>query len=579
MFKKTIFLISLSLFILSCSPKNHKPNILLILTDDQGWGDVTSHGNEFLQTPNMDRIAKEGARFDRFFVSPVCAPTRASLLTGRYHLNTGVHGVTRGRETMRAEEVTIAEILKDNGYATGAFGKWHNGAHYPNHPNGQGFDEFVGFCSGHWNNYFDTILERNGEEFRSDGFIIDFLTDEAISFMEKNKDEQFFCYVPYNTPHSPFQVPDQYFDKFKAKDLDDKLACVYGMCENLDDNIGRMLNTLDELGIADNTIVIFITDNGPNTDRYNGDMRGRKGSPHEGGSRVPCFVRWPNGIKPGTHIKNIAAHIDLLPTLVSLLGLSQPETLPVDGIDLTPLLQNPAIDWPDRKIYGQWGNAASIRTEQYRFVSASGQNMLFDMLTDPGETQNIAREHPDITNAFFRETAQILAHAQRLQAAYPPAIAVGCTESPEVKLPAHEATLYVATENGISYFEPNGWANDWITNWVDSTSYPFWWIDVVDEAEYEISIDYICAEENIGAEFKIFVDDLFIEGAITEAWSPEPLPSPDRFPRKEVYKNVWKTQAIGRMTIPEGKHRLELHAFAIPGDQAMDVKTVRLKKL
>ena len=164
-----------------------RPNIVLVLTDDQGFGDIHSHGNELINTPVMDQIAAEGARFDRFFVSPVCAPTRASLLTGRYSLRCGVHGVTRTYETMRSEEVTVAEILKQNGYATGCFGKWHNGAHYPHHPNGQGFDEFFGFCAGHWNNYYNTELERNGRLARTKGYIADVCTDAAIDFIRKNK--------------------------------------------------------------------------------------------------------------------------------------------------------------------------------------------------------------------------------------------------------------------------------------------------------------------------------------------------------------------------------------------------------
>lgn len=526
----------------------------------------------------MDRIALEGARFDRFFVSPVCAPTRASLLTGRYHLRTGVHGVTRGRETMDSQEVTLAEILKDNGYATGAFGKWHNGAHYPNHPNGQGFDEFVGFCSGHWNNYFNTTLERNGVEFQSEGYIADFLTDEAIAFIKNNRKKPFFCYVPYNPPHSPFQVPDKYFDKYKAKGLDDKLACVYAMCDNLDWNIGRLLDTLDELGIADNTIVIFLTDNGPNTDRYNGDMRGRKGSPHEGGSRVPCFVRRPNVIEAGTVIENITAHIDILPTLVDMLNLPQPETLPLDGKSLKPLLKDPDMDWPDRTIYGHWGNAASARTERYRLIASPGNNQLYDMLNDPSETNDISRQHPGLFNQLLREAQMWSAQARQLKSAYPPAIAVGYDEFPQVVLPGHEATLHIEEPQSISYNGSAGWANDWITNWVDSTSYPFWWIDVVEEADYDISIDYICAEKNVGVEFKLFIGDQFLEGAVTEAFDPEPLPSPDRVPRKEVYEKNWKTLPMGAMRLVKGKYRLELHAFAIPGDQAMDVKAVRIHK-
>ena len=217
-----------------------RPNVVLIMTDDQGWGDVRSHGNERIDTPAHDRLASEGARFDRFYVSPVCAPTRASLLSGRYHLRSGVHGVTRAYETMRSEEVTIAEILRSAGYATGCFGKWHNGFHFPYHPNGQGFEEFVGFCGGHWTIYFDTRLEQNGRPIATTGYIAYVLTDVAISFIRTNRDRPFFCYLPYNTPHSPFQVPDRYFDKHKARGLDDTLACVCGMVENIDDNLGRV---------------------------------------------------------------------------------------------------------------------------------------------------------------------------------------------------------------------------------------------------------------------------------------------------------------------------------------------------
>ena len=194
------------------------PNILLILTDDQGFGDVTSHGNEWVRTPHLDQLAAEGARCDRFFVEPVCAPTRAALLSGRYPTRVGVHGVTRGRENMRSEEVTIAELLRDQaGYATGCFGKWHNGAQWPYHPNAQGFDTFVGFCGGHWNDYYDPTLERNGEPFQARGFIADVLTEEAMAFMEtriSGKGGPFFCYVPFNTPHTPSSVMPEDWERW-----------------------------------------------------------------------------------------------------------------------------------------------------------------------------------------------------------------------------------------------------------------------------------------------------------------------------------------------------------------------------
>ena len=284
-----------------------RPNVLLIMTDDQGWGDLRVHGNEKIDTPTLDALASAGVQFDRFYVSPVCAPTRASLLTGRYHMRTGVTGVTRGQETMRAEEVTIAEVLKTAGYSTGCFGKWHSGAHYPHHPNGQGFDEFFGFCGGHWNNYFDTRLERNGRAVQTSGYITDVITEAAIGFIEQHRSEPFFCYVPYNAPHGPFQVPDQYFDKYIARGLDAKTATVYGMCENIDHNVDRLMGTLETNGLTRDTIVIFLTDNGPNGARFNGGMRGTKGSAHEGGCRVPLFIRWPDRLSAGRTVQETTA--------------------------------------------------------------------------------------------------------------------------------------------------------------------------------------------------------------------------------------------------------------------------------
>lgn len=579
-FLKTL---SASAAALSLSPlfrctSEKRPNVLLILTDDQGWGDISSHNNPTLSTPNMDRIAAEGARLDRFYVSPVCAPTRASLLTGRYHLRSGVNGVTRGLETMRSEEVTLAEILKQNGYATGAFGKWHNGAHYPYHPNGQGFDEFIGFCAGHWNNYFDTPLEHNGQEITSIGYMVDYLTDMAIQFIEANRNQPFFCYVPYNTPHSPFQVPDAYFNKYKEKGLDDTLACVYGMCENLDDNIGRLLHTLNAMNIADNTIVIFITDNGPNTDRYNGNMRGRKGSPHEGGSRVPCFIRWPNGITAGTTIPHISAHIDMLPTLVELLNVPSPETLPLDGISLAPLLTDPNTDWPDRPIFGHWGRSGSVRTPQYRLVVKPSGTELYDMIADPDESNNIAKQQVAVLNRLKSEYEKWYAEVTK-NGFDPIPIPIGYDEMPEVILPGHEALLYPEIGSGISYNGPNGWANDWITNWTRNSSYAYWPIEVVEEGDYEISLDYICDKQHVGVEFVVEIGEKQLQGEIIEAHNPPHLPSPDRVERKEVYEKVWRPLTVGTMHLTPGTSELRLLALRIPGQQAMDVKAVRVKKL
>ncbi len=567
----------------SSSPDH--PNVLLIMTDDQGWGDLRSHGNEQIDTPTLDRFAAESARFERFFVSPVCAPTRASLLTGRYHLRTGTHGVTRGYETMRTEEVTIAEALGQGGYATGCFGKWHNGAHYPHHPNGQGFDTFFGFCAGHWNNYFDTGLERNGRPVDTKGYITDVLTDAALDFIEKHRQERFFCYVPYNAPHGPFQVPDRYFDKYKARGLDDQLACIYGMCENLDDNVGRLLHRLDDLGLRDNTIVLFLTDNGPNSDRFNGGMRGRKGSVDEGGVRVPLFVRWPGRIEPGTQVSPIAAHIDLFPTIMELCGLPMPETLPQDGKSLAPLLAGGHTDWPDRMLFTFRTPGAnlqnirgSVRTQRWRAVKRTQNWQLYDMVADPAQQEDIAKHNPDVMtqlrDAFEAKIAEVT------QAGFDPIPAhVGHADWPTVVLPAHEAFLEPAPRKGISYVGAAGWANDWITNWTDTDAYAWWPLKVVKPGRFGIAVMYCCAEANLGSRVRIELGGQAVEAIVGQAHDPAPIASPDRVPRGEVYEKNWATLPLGELNLKPGPTRLMLRMAQIPGPQACDIKAVRIQRL
>ncbi len=280
-----------------------RPNVVLILTDDQGWGDLNLNGNTNIHTPEIDQLAAGGAVMENFYVQPLCAPTRAEILTGRYYPRTGVKGVCLGAERLNLDEVTIADLFRDAGYHTGCFGKWHSGQQYPYHPNGRGFDEFKGFCCGHWSHYFDSTIEHNGTEFQSEGYLPDVLTDYALEFIEENQNEPFFCYVPLNTPHSPFQVPDEYYDRHKdnpislrsthpeREDLNVTRA-VLAMCENIDWNVGRVVNKLKELELDEDTIVIYLSDNGPNSWRWNGGMTGKKGDTEEGGVRSPCVISW-----------------------------------------------------------------------------------------------------------------------------------------------------------------------------------------------------------------------------------------------------------------------------------------------
>jgi len=565
--------------------RHRPPNVLLIMTDDQGWGDIRSHGNDKIDTPVQDRLAGQGARFDRFFVSPVCAPTRASLLTGRYHLRTGTHGVTGAYETMRSEEVTLADALKQAGYATGCFGKWHNGAHYPHHPNGQGFEEFLGFCAGHWNNYFDTTLECNGVPGKTSGFITDVLTDAALAFIEKNQNRPFFCYVPHNAPHSPFQVPDRYFDKYKARGLDDKLACIYGMCENLDDNVGRLLRRLNELDLRENTIVLFLTDNGPNSDRFNGGMRGRKGSVDEGGVRVPLFVRWPGHIEPGTRVSQIAAHIDLFPTIVELCGLPMPKTLPQDGMSLVPLLKGQADGWPDRMLFtfrspgGDMSSVrGSVRSQRWRAIKGRKSWELYDMVEDPGQRVNAAQRLPQVL-AKLRNAFEAMAKDVTKAGFDPIPTEVGHRGWPLVTLPGHEAFLEPAPRQGISYKGRSGWANDWVTNWTDTKAYAWWPVKVVETGRFEVTLMYVCPAENVGAKLRVEIGGRHLTGTVEKVHDPKPIPSPDRVPRGEVYEKTWAPLTLGVVRLDRGETRLVLRALAIPGRQACDIKAVQLRRI
>ena len=570
------------------------PNVLLIMTDDQGWGDISMHGAPGLQTPTLDELGRSGAQFERFYVSPVCAPTRASLLTGRYHLRTGVFGVTRARETMRAEEVTVAEVFQKAGYATGAFGKWHNGAHYPNHPNGQGFEEFFGFCAGHWNNYFDTELERNGEPVQTQGFITDVLTDAAIDFMNDNagSDQPFFCYVPYNAPHSPWQVPEKYYQKYLDLGLDPKAACAYGMVENLDENISKMLECLKKNGIQDNTIVIFLTDNGPNSDRFNGDMKGRKGSVHEGGVRVPLFIRWPNRIPSGTQVEPIAAHIDLLPTLMDLCDLEWRvgDRPTLDGTSLVTTLIPGACategrpskaELLERSLYThqvsggkirEWPGA--VRTQRWRWVSYGKEDELYDMRADPGQLTNVASRFPQITQELgdsFKSWFQDVT-SQGLEI---PPVPVGANEFLTVRAPAHESRF----EGQVKFKGGQGWANDWLTNWTSTKDRIFWDLDVLNSGEYEVALLYTCPASDVGSVIEIRIQDQSRTVTIDTAHDPGPLHSPDLIERKEVYEKNWAKLPLGIFKLKQGACSMTMRALKLPGDQVMEVKAAIIKRL
>lgn len=419
-----------------------RPNVILILTDDQGYGDLGSHGNPVLRTPNLDRLAAESVEITTFYVSPVCAPTRASLLTGRYNYRTRVVDTYLGRAMMDPGEVTLAQVLRDAGYRTGIFGKWHLGDNFPMRPRDRGFDEALVHRGGGiaqpsdppdpgGSNYFDPILQHNDRQVRTRGFCSDVFTEAALRFVEADPDRPFFVYLSFNAPHTPLQVPEYYRDLYDGRDLTpaafpgigrriegqvspEDTARLYGMVTNIDDNVGRLLSRLEALGLADDTIVLFLSDNGPQEPRYNAGLRGRKGSVYEGGIRVPFFARWPHRFTPGRKLDMPAAHIDIMPTILDACSVAVPDGIDLDGRSLRPVLEGVTDRLPDRTLFFQWHRgdvpeplrAFTARGSRWKLVQPAGVSegslpaeaplALFDLEADPYEQHDLADEHSEI---------------------------------------------------------------------------------------------------------------------------------------------------------------------------------------
>lgn len=558
------------------------PNVVVFLADDQGWGDLSVHGNTNLSTPHIDSLARDGALFDRFFVCPVCSPTRAEFLTGRYHPRSGVRGVSTGQERLNLGERTIAEVFRAAGYATAAFGKWHNGLQAPYHPNHRGFDEFYGFCSGHWGDYFSPPLEHNGRFVRGQGYLIDDLTDHALRFIEQHKDRPFFVYLPYNTPHSPMQVPDPFWDRFKQKELSlrhylprqeelDMTRAALAMCENIDFNVGRVLARLDELGLRDQTIVVYFSDNGPNSWRWNGGMKGRKGSTDEGGVRSPLLVRYPGKIPAGTKVLPIAGAIDLLPTLAELAGIPLTVEKPLDGQSLVPLLTGREADWPDRTLVQHWNGRLSLRTQRYR-LDADGA--LYDLQADPGQQRDIAGEQPELA-ARLRQQAQ----AWRRE--------LGLPMGPDTRpfTVGYAAFTPLPARDGVPHGNVRRSAQapncSYFTNWTSPDDRITWEVEVGTPGRYEAVVYYTCPAADVGSTVELSLGESRLHATLTEAHDPPAYGAEhDRVPRRgESYMKDFKPWRMGTLELPAGRGTLTLRALKVPGKQVMEVRYVVLTRL
>ncbi|MEO6181780.1 MAG: arylsulfatase [Verrucomicrobiota bacterium] len=415
------FLIALPLLVQAKTDQPSRPNIVLVMTDDQGYGDLGFTGNPILKTPHIDGFARESVRFTDFHVSPTCAPTRAALMTGRHEFRSGVTHTIFERERMSLKAVTIAQLLRDSGYTTGIFGKWHLGDEDPYQPGQRGFDEvfihgaggigqtYAGSCGDAPDNkYFDPAILHNGSFKKTKGYCTDVFFQQSLNWMNEKREKKspFFAYIALNAPHAPLDCPEEYRKHYEGK-VDENTAKFFGMIQNIDDNFGRLLARLKEWNIERDTLVIFMTDNGGTTGVkvFNAGMCGQKATPYEGGTRVPSFWRWPAGFKGGRDCKALTAHMDVFPTLAKIAEAGIPRKLPLDGRSLLPLLQNPQASWPDRFLFthvGRWDKGkveesrfknCSVRNSRFHFVNDSE---LYDLKTDPGEKQNVIMDYPKV---------------------------------------------------------------------------------------------------------------------------------------------------------------------------------------
>ncbi len=407
-----------------------RPNIIFILTDDQGFGDISANGNPILKTPNLDRLHDEGVRFTDFHVSPTCSPTRSVLLTGRHEFKNGVTHTIFERERMTTDAITLPQVLQAAGYKTGIFGKWHLGDEDDHQPERRGFDEvFIhggGGIGQHYacscadapgNTYFSPVIKHNGRFEKTTGYCTDVFFTQAEKWIETVKGKQpFYAYIATNAPHAPLQVRDEDLARYKDKVDDLPTAKFFGMVANIDDNIGTLLAKLNEWGLEENTLVIFMNDNGGTggVKVFNAGMRGQKVTPFLGGTRAASFWRWPGTLLPAD-CHALTAHLDFFPTIAEIAGakLDDKAKTQVEGRSLVPLLQNPAAPWAARTLFthvGRWAQGASpetgkymncsVRTEDYQLVSSSKKNqpdwMLFDLRTDFAEAHDIAAQQPDL---------------------------------------------------------------------------------------------------------------------------------------------------------------------------------------
>lgn len=512
-----------------------RPNILFVMTDDQGYWDTGATGNPHIDTPAMDSVAAEGVQLRRYYAAPVCAPTRAGIMTGRYYLRTGLYNTRFGGDSLGTSEVTVAQLLKSAGYRTGLFGKWHLGKYPDYQPQQRGFDEFFGHYHGHIERYqFPDQVYHNGRPVEARGYVSDLFTQAAIDFIEQTVQrgsEPFFCALMFNAPHSPWLLDtshsgqptgDRLLSKYLERGLPLREARIYALIERVDQNLGRLLERLQQLNVADTTLLVFTSDNGGVSTFWNGGMKGRKSSPWEGGVRAPCFVRWPGHIPAGRVIDAQTSHVDWLPTFCRLAGVDIPDDRPIDGRSLVPLLLAGEGSEHHPYVYHTWDRYVpnpdrrwSISDARWKLVGLFGAGQppdphkwrLYDLQNDPGETRNRLQDHPETVARLRTEFTRWFKDVTRGHDYTPVLIPVGDPQADAVELSPSWATWQ---GDSIRYvFDGYDW--DTIEGWKQPGEKAVWRLDVRRPGSFRVQLRYGCRPLDAGGVLKMSAGDATIE--------------------------------------------------------------------
>ena len=563
-----------------------RPNILLIMADDQGYWDTEVAGNPHIETPALKQMAAEGVTFTHFHANMVCAPTRAGLMTGRHYLRTGLYNTRFGGDTLGRNETTIAQVLKSAGYRTALFGKWHLGRYSQYQPHRRGFDHFFGHYHGHIERYSnpDQVVV-NGQPVETRGYVTDLFTEAAIDFIKRDQQQPFFCFLAFNAPHSPFLLDTTHFgqpegdkliEKYLAKKLPLREARIYGMVERIDQNLSRLFKTLKEQGLDEETLVIYTSDNGGVSKAFKAGLKGSKGSAYEGGTRVPFVVRWPGKIPAGKQTDALVAQIDLFPTFCELAGVSIPEGVDLDGKSILSLMQQGGGESPHEYLYHTWDRYTpnpwhrwSIHGPRFKLVGHDPQGekkqqepagQLYDLTADPGETKDVSRKYPEVASRLRNEFHRWFDDVTQGQEYQPAAIPVGDSTEPVVEL---QPSWAIINGDGLEYsFDGYDW--DTLDGWKSNKSTAHWQLDVLKSGRYEVELSYgYRSEPTTSGTLLLTVGDQSLSCKLPMTTS----------------QNVFMKTIAGTLDLSQGKQKLTIRAAAPAGIQGLRLNSIWLKAL